>query len=291
MSDLRAYVANCLIGGHAITQNGSSWIRDTVEFNCDGQVVLLKQKACVITGNVAESTGRFCETSEILVKDVAPNDVPKILAVIDRICWLLSFAGLSRVLCYGHNYPDGSIHQVRHTVFGVADFFRPTLEIRDGEVIKSFVEQTYQNFVQLENSRNLNIVIDYLLQAERQNQPTECRLIFAFVLLENLKHTYARAKQIPFVDGYFIKPSGKRYYFRELLQMMFSEVGMSPDLNNAINLRNEIIHSGLSQDQYHTQWGMYENIHDLLREYILRLLGFHGTYLVYSSASNAHAAV
>lgn len=179
-------------------QNGSSWARDTVEFNCDGQIVVLKQNASVVTGSVSELRGRFCETSEVLVKDVPPNDVPKTLAVIDRICWLLSFAGLSRVLCYGHDYPDGSAHRVRHTVFGVADFFRPTLEIRDGRAIKSFIEQAYPNFVRLEKIRKLNVVIDYLLQAERQNQPTECRLILAFVLLENLKDTYARSKAIPY---------------------------------------------------------------------------------------------
>ncbi len=291
MPDLRAYVANCLIGGHTISQNGTSWIRDTVEFNCGGQSILWKQKPIVATGNVSELAGQFCETSEILVKDVTPNDVPKILVVIERVCWLLSFAGLSRVLCFGHDYPDGSIHQVRHTVFGVADFFRPTLQIRDGEVIKSFVEQTYPNFVQVENSRKLSVVIDYLLQAERQNQPTECKLIFAFVLLENLKHTYARAKQIKYVKGNFRKPNGKVYYFKELLEIMFEEVSMHPDLQSVKNLRNEIIHSGLSQEPYHQQAAMYENIQDLLREYILRLLGFHGTYLVYSSASNAQASL
>lgn len=291
MPDLRAYIANCLIGGHSITKNEHSWTRDTVEFNCDGQIFVLKQMPIVITGNLADLKGRFCETSEILVKDVPPADLTMTLASIDRLCWLLSLAGLSRVIRYGYDYPDGSTHGVRHTVFGVADLFRPTLEIRDGVVIKSFVEQTYSNFLRLETSRKLNVVIDYLLQAERQNQPTECRLIFAFVLLENLKDTYARAKQIPFVDGYFIKPSGKRYYFKELLQMMFREVGMRPDLKSAVTLRNEIIHSGLSKETHQQQWAMYEKIHDLLREYILRLLGFHGAYLVYSSASNAQAAV
>jgi hypothetical protein len=62
-------------------------------------------------------------------------------------------------------------------------------------------------------------------------------------------------------------------------------------LKRIVKLRNEIIHSGLSQRSHPQGWVMYEKIHDLLREYILRLLGFHGTYLVYSSASNAQAAV
>jgi hypothetical protein len=277
-----------------MTMNGSSWTRDTVEFNCGDQIFVLKQKANVITGDFSEFRGRFCETSEILVRDVAPDDVPRTLAAIDRICWLLSFAGLSRVLCYGHDYPDGSACGTRHTVMGVADFFRPTLEIRDGTTIKSFVEQTYPTFVRLEKSRKLNVVIDYLLQAERQNQPTECRLIFAFVLLENLKDTYARKRGIPYIKGFFrkeLRANGPKYSFEELLHLMFREVRMRRGLNRVIKLRNEIIHSGLSHKPHHQRWSMYEKVHDLLREYILRLLGYHGTYLVYSSASNAQAAV
>lgn len=294
MSNLRAYIANCLIGGHSITMSGSSWIRDTVEFNCGEQTFILKQKANIINGNFSEFNGRFCETSEILVMDVAPDDVPRTLAAIDRICWLLSFAGLSRVLCYGHDYPDGSICGTRHTVMGVANFFRPTLEIYDGTIIKSFVEQTYPTFVRLEKSRKLKVVVDYLLQAERQNQPIECRLIFAFVLLENLKDTYAREKGIPYIKGFFRKqpkPNGERYSFEELLHLMFREVRMRRGLKRVIKLRNDIIHSGLSRKSHHQSWSMYEKVHDLLREYILRLLGYHGTYLVYASASNAQAVV
>lgn len=293
MPNLRAYIANCLIGGHTMTMNGSSWIRDTVEFNCGDQIFVLKQKASVITGDLSECNGRFCETSEILVRNVAPDDVPKTLSAIDRICWLLSLAGLSRVLCYGHDYPDGSGHGARHTVVGVADFFRPTLEIRDGTTIKSFVEQTYPTFIKLEKSRKLHVVIDYLLQAERQNQPTECKLIFAFVLLENLKDTYARNIGISYLNGFFRKeprPNGPKYSFEEILNLMFREVRMRRGLKRVIKLRNEIIHSGLSHKSHRQNWAMYEKIHDLLREYILRLLGYHGTYLIYSTGSNALAA-
>lgn len=291
MSNLRAYIANCLIGGHLITKNGPSWIRDTVEFDIANRTFILKQNASVITGKLAERHGRFIETSEVLVKDVSPNELQNILATIHRLCWLLSFAGLSRVVCYGYDYPNDGTHSVRQAVAGTAEYFRPTLEINDGGLIKSFIEQTYATFIRLESSRKLSVVIDYLLQAERQHQPTECRLIFAFVLLENLKDTFARSEQIPFVDGHFKKTDGKSFHFKELLKRMFLDVGMTPDLTRAINLRNEIIHSGLSQRPHHELWRMYEEIHDLLREYILRLLGYRGSYLVYSLASNSTSII
>lgn len=294
MADLRAYVANCLIGGHSITRNGNSWTRDTIEFSCAGKTLVLKQNTGVVTGSVSDFTGRFVETTEIVVREVQPPEVEKTLAVVDRVCWLLSLAGLSRVVRYGHDYPDGSAQGGRRSVVGSATFFRPTIEIRDGALVKAFVEQLYPNYTRLEKSRKLNVVIDYLLQAERSNQPTECRLIFAFVLLENLKDTFARSRSIPYEKGFFRKSAGPRapkYSFEELLQLMFRAAGMRRGLKRVIRLRNEIVHSGLSQKSHRLNWSMYEKIHDLLREYLLRLLGFRGHYLRYSGGGNVAAAV
>ncbi len=286
MPNLRAYLANCLIGGHTSSSNGTSWIRDTVEFNCAGQTFILTQKEEVITRNTSEFKGRFCETSEILVENVQASEVNETLEVIDRICWLLSFAGLSSVVRYGHVYPEGGPGQSLRTVMGTAEYFRPTLEIRDGELIKSFIEQTYPNFVNLEQSRKVNVVIRYLLQAELPGQPTECKLILAFVLLENLKHTYAVSKLIPYSKGFFRKvpkpiKGNDAYSFVELLALMLREVQMHPNLDDIKDLRNDLIHSGLSTKPHDQLWAMYERIHDLLREYILRLLGYSGYYLPY----------
>jgi hypothetical protein len=295
MPDLRAYLANCLIGVHTITAYGTSPIRDTVEFHCGGQIFILKQKPTVINGQISDFRGRFCETSEILVRDVQPSQVQKTLQAIDRICWLLSFAGLSQVVCYGHDYQDGGLNQSRQTVIGTAESFRPTLNIEDGALVKSFIEQTYPNFVSLEKSRKINVVINYLLEAERRSQPIECKLIFAFILLENLKYTFATSKLIPYVKGFFRKGPGakdKTYSFKELLECMFRDVGMpTASLKQIITLRNELIHSGLSRNSLQQNWTIYEEIHDLLREYLLRLLGYHGNYLTYVSQGNAQATI
>jgi hypothetical protein len=295
MPDLRAYLANCLIGGHTITAHGTSHIPDTVEFHCGGQIFILKQKPTVINGQMSDFRGMFCETSEILVRDVQPSQVQKTLQAIDRICWLLSFAGLSKVVCYGHDYPDGGLNQSRQTVIGTAESLRPTLNIEDGALVKSFIEQTYPNFVSLEKSRKINVVIDYLLEAERRSQPIECKLIFAFILLENLKYTFATSKSIPYVKGFFRKGPGakdKTYSFKELLECMFRDVRMpTASLKQIIDLRNELIHSGLSRNSLHQNWTIYEEIHDLLREYLLRLLGYHGNYLTYVSQGNAQATI
>jgi hypothetical protein len=294
MAVLRAYVANCLAGGHTFTREGRHVVRDTIELSCDRKTLVLKQSREVAISQYRKLIGTFAETTEIVVPNVVASEVSGTLAVVDRVCWLLSFAGLSRVVRYGYTYPDGSRNSSYHPAFGTAEFFRPTLEIRNGWVIKSFIEQTYVAFKRLEKRRKLLVVIDYLLQAERSSQPTECRLLFAFVLLENLKDSFARSKGIPYVKGFFRKSAGStapRYSFEELLELMLADVGMKRGLKRIVRLRNEIVHSGLSRRSHSWNWAMYEKIHDILREYLLRLLGYRGQYLVYSLASRRAATV
>mgnify|MGYP005806217289 CR=1 FL=1 len=294
MADLRAYVANCLVGGHTFTRERQHVTRDTIELVCDGKTLVLKQRPDVASGRFQALKGTFADTTQILVSDVAGSEVTKTLDIVYRVCWLLSLAGLSRVVCYGYDYPDRSGNSSRHTAFGTAEFFRPTLEIRDGRLIKAFIEQTYPTFKRLERSRKLNVVIDYLLQAERPSQPTECKLLFAFVLLENLKDTFARSKGIPYQKGFFRKsvgPRSRKYSFEELLQLMFADVRMRRGLKRIVRLRNDIVHSGLTRRPHAKNWAMYERIHDIVREYLLRVLGYRGEYLVYSRGSNAVAMV
>jgi hypothetical protein len=294
MPDLRARVANCLIGGEMITDLGKgSFIRDTVTLTCGGRKFIVTQQKEVIENPVSNFTGRFSMTTQILVPNVAKSAVPKVLASIDRICWLLSFACQSKVVCHGHDYP-AEAPGARKAVVGTTRFFRPVFEIRDGAVIRDFIDQTYPAYTQLEKPRMLNVAIDYLLQAEREALPTECRLIFGFVLLENLKHTYAVSEGIPFVKGFFrIGPSPKdaTISFKVMLTRMFKAVGMTPALDDIVSLRNSIVHSGVSDLTHHANWEAYEQIQNLVREYLLRLLGFKGSYALYSEVNGAHAII
>lgn len=286
MPDLRAHVANCLIHGEMNS-------RKTVTFTCEGRQFIVTQEPEVINSPVSQFTGHFYPTTQILVPNVTESDVRNVLASIDRICWLLSFACQSRVVCYGHDYPAEALGE-RKSVVGTTQYFRPVFEIRDGAVIRDFIDQTYPEYTQLEQSRILNVAIHYLLQADREDLPNECRLIFAFVLLENLKHTYAVSEGIPFVNGFFRKgpnPKDKTIPFKDMLTRMFKAVGMTPALDDIVSLRNDIVHSGVSNLTHHVNWEAYEQIQDLVREYLLRLLGFKGSYSLYSKVNGAHAVI
>jgi hypothetical protein len=68
---------------------------------------------------------------------------------------------------------------------------------------------------------------------------------------------------------------------------MLRLVDMRRVLKPVVALRNEIIHSGLSRKSHTRQWRMYERIQDLVREYLFRLLGYHGEFFTYASGGMA----
>ncbi|MDP8567350.1 hypothetical protein [Methylophilus aquaticus] len=296
MSDFRAFISNCTVAGLDFTKCGSTNLRDTIDFEISGRIFSLKQHPEIAKGNFNELKGKFFASSELTIKDVSENDLVGVESDVHALCWLLSFATLSNVTFYSYAYPANLNTGRRWTTSGTLEFFRPTIEIRDGETVKSFIEHTFHNYKALENSRKLNVAIHYLLLIETSNLPTEAKLGLIFMLLENLKSTYAHTKNIPFRSGFFRKeprPSkGKdTYSFEELLKMMFDEVGISKELDQVIIVRNEIIHSGLTELSHDAAVKLHDEIHDLCREYLLSLLGYRGEYLLYSSGSNTVARI
>ena len=63
---------------------------------------------------------------------------------------------------------------------------------------------------------------------------------------------------------------------------MFNDVSMNPSIDSIKALRDEIIHSGISQLPYDMQMSIFENCQDVVREYFLRLMGFSGSFFLYS---------
>jgi hypothetical protein len=282
-----------MAGDEVTSHPDGSWIRDLVKFRCDGTEFRFRQRRDVALQKLEPLKGTFCETTTVEVDGVAPDHLQRVLRALDTVCWLLSFAGLSRVMCYGYDFPTGSKTGLRKTVVGTADFFRPPINIQDGAAVKEFVERTYLVFRKVNRQRKLTVVIDYLVQAERPSLPTEIRLLLLFVTLENLKDTYARATGIPYVKGFYRKPSvkpgkpGPVFSFEELLSQMLRAVGMHRGVKQIVSLRNEIIHSGLSRKPRERQRRMYERAHDLIREYFIRLLDYHGNFFTYASRGMA----
>jgi len=161
-------------------------------------------------------------------------------------------------------------------------YFRPVLHTLNGHVVKEYLELVWPAYFKLEKLRKLRVAFDYFVSAEALSLPLELKLATMFVLFENLKATFASERGYRFEKGYYRKPSGQRWTFELLLKEMFCKVGMNPSLDEIIDLRNEIIHSGISQMSYDEQYRIYGKCQDIAREYLLRLLDFSGSFFLYS---------
>ena len=266
MSNLRAYVMNSKVQGESFSEEvDGKVVRDTSVFTCEGQRFILQTKPE--------------QLAEILVENVAPERVPATMEAIERICWLLAFATQSQVACYGHNYPDCTPHKLLNSIHRPGQEADHVINPADGAAIRKFVDQTYPQFKALESARSLKVVIDYMLQAARPGLPMECKLVFLSVLLENLKHTYGTHLQYAIKGGKFVDPVTKaRLDFQDMMNLMFSAVGMAPGLQPLVDLRNEVLHTGVASLTHAQQKLQYDAATDLIREYLLRLLGFKGNF-------------
>ena len=266
MSNLRAYVMNSKVQGESFSEEvDGKVVRDTSVFTCEGQRFVLQTKPE--------------QRAEILVENVGPQQVTATMEAIERICWLLAFATQSQVACYGHNYPDCTPHKLLNSIHRPGQEADHVINPADGAAIRKFVDQTYPQFKALESARSLKVVIDYMLQAARPGLPMECKLVFLSVLLENLKHTYGTHLQYAIKGGKFVDPVTKaRLGFQDMMNHMFSAVGMAPGLQPLVDLRNEVLHTGVASLTHAQQKLQYDAATDLIREYLLRLLGFKGNF-------------
>ena len=212
--------------------------------------------------------------------------------VVNDLCRLLSLASFSQVVPLQYFF---SRCGKRLNIPAQAMHFRPLIEIRNGNKTQAYLEKTWMSYRKNKRSRKLAEVIEMLTIAELPVQPLEIKLAQIFIVMENLKSTFARKSGMPFCEGFFrdhrypSKPLRKRpkIRFEELLTRMFKDVGMKPSLRRVINLRNEIIHFGLSRKPYSSLRRDYDYCHDVVREYLLRLLRYEGDYLLYSSAARS----
>ena len=266
MSNLRAYVMNSKVQGESFSEEVDGKAScDTLVFTCEGQRFILRTKPE--------------QLAEILVENVGPQRLTATMEAIERICWLLAFATQSQVACYGHNYPDGTPHKLLNSIHRPGQEADHVINPADGAAIRKFVDQTYPQFKALESARSLKVVIDYMLQAARPGLPMECKLVFLSVLLENLKHTYGTHLQYAIKGGKFVDPVTKaRLGFQDMMNLMFSAVGMTPGLQPLVDLRNEVLHTGVASLTHAQQKLQYDAATDLIREYLLRLLGFKGNF-------------
>jgi len=283
MGGFIGYLTNCFITGEEITKHeDGSWKRDRINLSFAGFDIILLQRGDYLGGSLSQYRGQTIITTEVHVPALTPHRFDELLEKLKGLADLLSFAIVSEVSLCGWDYPDHEPHAQRLTVIARAGGSRPVIETMDGAALREFLQESWTKYFSERDERKLPVAIAYFVIAETHALPFQLKLASMFILFENLKATYAVASRYPYINGFYCKTDGIRWSFKALLEEMFGVVGMSPDLANIVALRNEIIHSGISQLPFSQQAEIYSQLRDISREYFVRLLGYRGPYFNYS---------
>lgn len=282
-ADLKGFFSNCFVGGEVGTvHRDDRWVRDRIDLRLGGRDVSILQKPEGLAMSANRFNGSFVPTTTVIVRGVRSEERSDVRELLERLAYLLSFAGCSEVACYGWEHDDEPPMREHWATVARARFFRPTLAIRQVGVVRGYLEGVWPRYVRLERQRDLRRTIDLFVRAETQGLPLELKLSTLFMLLENFASRYAREAGYAFKRGKWQKPDGERPGLRALLVEMLGGAGMGqPDLRPVVDLRNEIVHSAASEAPYEHQWEIYGRCQDVAREYLLRSWGYSGEFQLY----------
>ena len=168
---------------------------------------------------------------------------------------------------------------------GLHDRFRPLIDYNQPKDIKYFVETCWPQYNSISEDRKLPAVIDTLLIPDIKNLPLEVRLATLFIAVENLKTTYAEK-----VAGYTFKRShfydgGNSKGFKALVTEMLAHEGMgsADKIKELTDLRNIVIHTGLTTMTPSDMFRKYAEYKDLISEYIFKIMNYDGSFALYSA--------
>ena len=295
-------------GNDFSTAESGNRIRDTTIFNYENYSFIFKQHD--INLKQSKYINQNIVTTTITVENVLQNEIDSILEIIDDICWLLSLAQQSRVTRHEYQY-NSNRHFTDCSTF-VINALAPIIEMHGSEIL-NFINQTYENFKRLKSIRILPSIIGYLCEANKHPLALESKLILHYIIIENLKHTFAKEQGYKEKDGKFshpnypnlnyLCPNKIEYCFdentgqwvhkkyskcrsSEMTRRMFEHIGINRNtINDILKKRNRMIHEGLllpfGDENYSTQAQKdLNNVNDLLRKYLLTILGYKGEYIL-----------
>jgi hypothetical protein len=286
ISEMVGYLTNCLVyGEHRLDLPDGRWVLGLIRFSLGGFSGELRQQPWVIQEKSWRNLdGQWRHTTNVHLPAIAADKADAARTFLENLAELLSFATTSEVAVAGWDHEAGVTRGSRRSTSGTMQYFLPVIDTHDGEAVRLFLECCWDGFLREREQRNLPAVFHYLALAERKETPVEAKLAILFIVLEQLKHSFAVTHGYPFFAPHFHVPGtttpsrASARGLKALLGEMMNEVGMSPSLGPIVQLRNEILHSGLSTRPFPELMKMEGAIVALIREYLLRLLGFRGTY-------------
>lgn len=307
MKNLELRIVNLFMWGETYSCKDKG-INDKTIITCDGFVFEFIQHD--IFQKHKDHENQRIVTTTVKIQNIEDSQVSQIFEIIDDICWLLSIAQQSPVRC--ETYQNNSTQLRPHSDVKTMRSQMNIIESH-GLEIRKFIEQTYPTFKKLKSSRQLTVVFDYLCESNRPNLALEVSLILHYVIIENLKHTFAKVngfekrgtnfshplypdseKEPTNIEDYELITKKKKKLYRhkkygecgsnEMIKLTFEDIGISREITkNIIDKRNTIIHEGIllpfGDPKYSKQ--AREDLHDvsdLLRKYLLSLLNYKGAF-------------
>jgi hypothetical protein len=174
--------------------------------------------------------------------------------------------------------------------------------------------QAWARYRAIGKDRGVGGLIDMIGFSIQPDSTIESQATASVQCLENIKSYFAICEGHRFgireePNGSFTKRNGKPASFEYLLKVTLKDVGMTlpPTFERIKRLRNAIVHRGyiretnsvtryifgqLSPGAMHT--AMFETVEaaqDILREFVLRLLGYKGGYWTYSNSGSTHKTI
>jgi len=308
MINLEADLINLFMTGEEFSVNDSGHgYKDTTIITCNGYSFKFKQH------DINLKPINFCNqtliTTTVSINNIPKEEIEKVLETIDNICWLLSFAQQCPIYRCNYKISNQKIESLNCS----AILINPPKYIIENrrKCIKFFIEQIYERFIKIKATRLLTTVFGYLCEANKYHLALESKLILHYVLIENLKYTFAKDQGYKEKGGSFSHPTypnlnhlcpdkteycfdentglwiHKKYRkcgYSEMTRRMFEFIRIRrAEISTILKKRNKIIHEGILlafSDPTYSQTAIEDlhNVSDLLRQYMLTLLGYKGSY-------------
>lgn len=310
MPIFHAKLLNFVAVGDDVTQFSSgAWSRNIFNLSIELHQLRIVQNPEIIRNAKNNLRGRSVETSNVKVMNI--DDATTGKQIVTDLASLLSFACQSPIRFYEYNFEG---HSESWSVSGAVNSWRPPFDANETGAIKTFIESCWNNFQCKKDSRALNHLFDLMNYGDQRGDAVEIHLALTAMCLESIATYYALSegpkKGIQeTAKGQFAK--GKELFgFKKLLELAMLDVKMQPPAQsweNIIAIRNAIIHRGFirpqdaivqnifglkNEDQlYRMMFTTLEAMHDLIREFLLRLLGYRRRYYTYSSSARETAEI
>jgi hypothetical protein len=274
------YLTNLALIGERLRWRGKRrLINDTFSVNVDGIDLECRQASNFVSPDRAKVRGKGWTTTRLTIRGARSRAQAETVSV--QLAWLLSLFSSNKVR--SGFVVEGLVPVLRNARIGpdTFDVFRPAIDLNDSAELREGLQTAWPGYSFLHKSSKIDVAIDYYVLSQRRD-PIEVLLALTFVLLEHLKHEHAASNPA----GKIAPTKGRRKRrpsFEQLVRQMLRGVGMSlQGVHEVGQLRNEILHQGISSLPFAEQWKLYELGQDMAREFILRQIGFRGRFAPFS---------